>query len=383
MSGGATQDHAERGAAVSLDVTGLISAVLRGEDVPEHVLARADVEDWSEAAERHGVLPLLAERLQGSAAPEELQRRLRQTAHGRLAEDMALEAGLRALLAALDAAGIPALLMKGTPLAYTHYARPDLRPRLDTDVLIPVDRRDRTDRALRALGYTTEPQPGASYVMYQRTYVAVREGLPDHVVDVHWRLANPEVFGNVLTFEEMSVGAVSLPALGPAARALSDLHALLVACVHRVAHHYDEDRLIWLYDIHLLASRLPPAAWAQFTALSAERHVAAICRVSLRKTADRFGTHIPQFVMAEELGTARPAEVTARYLTSNRSRLRLMLEDLRVLPTWTDRWRLVREHAFPPSAYMREVYAPASGLPLPWLYLRRIVHGARKWLARW
>ena len=44
-------------------------------------------------------------------------------------------------------------------------------------------------------------------------------------------------------------------------RGLSPVHALLVACIHRVAHHRGTERLIWLLDIHLLASRLEEREW--------------------------------------------------------------------------------------------------------------------------
>ena len=39
----------------------------------------------------------------------------------------------------------------------------------------------------------------------------------------------------------------------------------------------------------------------------------------------------------------------------------------------------MREHLFPSSAYMRQVYAPSSRLPLPVLYALRIVRGMWGW----
>ena len=44
--------------------------------------------------------------------------------------------------------------------------------------------------------------------------------------------------------------------------------------------------------------------------------------------------------------------------------------------------RLMAQHMFPSADNMRTVYAPASGAPLTWLYARRVVRGALKWLAR-
>ena len=37
---------------------------------------------------------------------------------------------------------------------------------------------------------------------------------------------------------------------------LAPVNALVLACIHRLAHHQGRDRLVWLYDIHLLAGRL-------------------------------------------------------------------------------------------------------------------------------
>jgi hypothetical protein len=60
----------------------------------------------------------------------------------------------------------------------------------------------------------------------------------------------------------------------------------------------------------------------------------------------------------------------------------VVLDDLRTLSRWRDRWRLVREHAFPPATYMRRVYALSSAAPLPLLYARRLLRGGRKWLKK-
>jgi hypothetical protein len=60
----------------------------------------------------------------------------------------------------------------------------------------------------------------------------------------------------------------------------------------------------------------------------------------------------------------------------------VLMADLRALGSWTHRWQLVKEHVFPPAQYMRDVYAPSSRAPLSFLYARRALVGARKWLSR-
>ena len=49
--------------------------------------------------------------------------------------------------------GVPALILKGTALAYSTYRHPHLRPRADIDLLVPEDRRGAARAALAGLGY--------------------------------------------------------------------------------------------------------------------------------------------------------------------------------------------------------------------------------------
>lgn len=338
---------------------------------------------WQEAGDQ-GVAPLVAAALAASPdAPAALRGVARERTHRLIAADLLREAELQELLAALAAASVDALLIKGALLAYTHYPRPDLRPRLDTDLIIPAARRSVAHDVLVALGYEPDVQASGDCVLHQRAYVKRLHDAPVHVVDVHWRLANPEVFRHVLSFEQMASCAVAIPALGAAARGLSDVHALLVSCVHRVAHHFDDDRLIWLYDIHLIARRLEAEAWTRFAALAVERRVAAVCRAGLQKAIERFATPVPAWVCRQLAPDAVPGgEVTAAYLTRKRPHVKVVMDDLRALPTWTDRGRLMFDYAFPPVEYMRKIYAPASTTPLVWLYARRMLFGAGKWLAR-
>jgi hypothetical protein len=364
----------------------LLVGILRG-DLAAGVLDRVDPAALARVAVQHGVLPMISERLAAlRPVPEPLRQYLRREAGRHAAMDLLREAELRPLLTALSRAPVAALLMKGAQLAYSHYSRPDLRPRVDTDVLIPEPSLPAIRGVLARLGYEPAGQVSGRFVSSQESYVKWSGMLPLHVVDVHWRIANPQAFTGVLSYQDLSATAVDVPRLGPAARGLSDVHALLVACLHRVAHHFDSDRLIWLYDIHLLSSSLDDGRWDTFVDLALSRRVAGVCRQSLARTHSAFDTAIPSRVLAALTEAAgRDAEPTARYLAAGAiggRQVDVLVADLRALRSWTNRWRLVREHAFPPARYMRDVYAPSSRAPLPLLYARRALLGARKWLIR-
>jgi hypothetical protein len=362
-------------------LTGLLAAALGGDASAAAQLARLDPGVVCGAANHHGILPLLADRIPSwPALPESFRSRLQDEASRHLAADLGREAELRQCLTALDRAGITALVMKGAHLAYRYYARPDLRPRIDTDLLVSPDARHDVDRTLVAAGYVRRAEMSGELVTSQAMYVKRQGNAVLHAVDVHWRVANPQVFAGVLALDELSRDAERLPTLGPTARGLSPVHALLMACVHRVAHHYDTDCLIWLYDIHLIASDLNAGEWRSFVSLARDRSVVAVCRQGLASAQEAFGTTWPALVDAE--GTALGSEPTAAYLSGDRRLAGHLWLDLRALPSWSRRWQLVKEQVFPPARYMRDVYAPASMAPLPVLYTRRVLHGARKWLAR-
>jgi hypothetical protein len=366
-----------------VEIVNLLAELLRGDRVDRERLVACHAETLCHHAELHGVLPLIADRLHDEdGVPMRLRSMLCERARREMVADLLRESGLKQVLVALARAGVTPLLMKGGQLAYTHYPRPELRPRADTDVLIRESDRRAVDAALTDLGYRPDGQTSGKLVSYQASYVKGGQGAVFHVVDVHWKIANPQAFADVLSYAELADSAVPIRREGLSALGLCDIHSLLVACVHRVAHHLDSAELRWLYDIDLIVRRFGRAEWERFMALAAERGVRAVCRRSLEQTARWLRTDVPDYVWEDlRLSASTGGELTARYLAS-RAPAAEVIDDLRALTTWADRWLLLREHCFPPATYMRNVYAPSSAVPLPLLYAWRVVHAARRWLVK-
>jgi Uncharacterised nucleotidyltransferase len=364
----------------------LLAKILRGESTAA-LVSQSSPAALCDDAREEGVLPIVADVLGGRGdIPAALRAALRTEASRLAAIDLIQERELYELIAALDGAQAGAILMKGAQLAYTHYRRPDLRTRVDTDILIPDRARERVREVLATLGYAHTGHVSGPKVMSQACYVKRRGQVAIHTVDVHWRLANPHLFAETFSYDELAAASQPVLPLGPAARGLSDVHALLLACVHRVAHHFDSERLIWLYDIHLIASRLEEVAWTEFAKLAVDRGVASICLRGLQRTCGVLDTPVPPAVLlALEARSREAKEASATYMTPSardRPDVHVLTSDLRALPTWTDRWRLLHDHMFPSAAYMRDVYAPSSRAPLSVLYATRALRGARRWLVR-
>jgi hypothetical protein len=298
------------------------------------------------------------------------------------AADVLGQREVESVLEALAAGGVRPLLLKGTPLAHSIYETSSLRPRFDTDLLVRRQDMDAVVGIMSSRGYARPRQVTGELVMHQIDFARRDHRGVSHVYDFHWKLANRQVFANVLSFDELDRDALAVPGLGPHARTVSRVHALLLACIHRVAHHKEDERLIWLYDIHLLAERLSPEQLRAFGMLAAERAVSTVCADGLAAARGWFHTRPSDVV---EWLTARSAEVSepsAAFLRGTAGPMGGLLSDLETLPDWTSRARLLYEHAFPSPTYMTGKYRVSSRAWLPALYTHRIVRGAWRWLRR-
>jgi hypothetical protein len=156
---------------------------------------------------------------------------------------------------------------------------------------------------------------------------------------------------------------------------------LLVACVHRVAHHGDADDVLWLFDVYLLARPFTPREWDAFVALASARKMRAVCARTLSLARDAFGG-IDLERIAVLSAPAASSEPSAAFLGGGLRRVDILREDLAATPGWRSRLALLREHLFPPAAFMYDRYGMQSRIALPWLYVHRIVSGLPKWFRR-
>lgn len=331
------------------------------------------------AAADHGVTALLATAPAVEFWPDRVRSALNRVRRVEAAREAIRREELIRLLADLAGTGVRALLLKGAQIAYTHYPRPWLRPRLDTDLLVAPGDRARTDTVLRGLGYRPGTHFNGELVTHQFQYErSDRYGFTD-LIDLHWKVANPHVFAEAFTFEELELNARPIGVLGANAHGLSDAHAFVLACVHRVAHHDNSDRLIWLYDIHLLASAMTPECREEIADLAGVKRLRAVCAHGITCAQARFGTAVPQDWLHRLRAASRANEPTAAFLQNGRTKTDILRSDLRTLRGWRPKLRLIREHLFPPVAYMRRAYNFTSPLFLPFAYVDRVVTGIGKW----
>lgn len=304
----------------------------------------------------------------------ELGERLAVRARSVAGLELARHAELTRVLAMLEDARIEVLLLKGTALAYWLYPAPHLRECGDLDLLF--ESRAEAERAatlLEEVGYELVYVPGElSYEMPCRRAGGVGLGVE---VDMHWKLVNAPVFADVLTFEELYSTSIPVPRVAPSARGLSPVHALLHAAINRAMnlHTGVGDRLVWLYDVHLLARELQPDGWQELVALCKARGMSGVCDEALCAAEAAFGAGAPAKVRTALWEQRTREALDARRLSDWRY---MQTRNLAALPDARTRARWLWQRAAPSREQLRARYgANEDQWRLLW---RRLQGGLRK-----
>ncbi len=360
-----------------------LCTALRGER-PPWPESEGAADRFMERSAYHGVQALLHQHMgagQGAKLgwPEAVLEACRQQAIAQAMWEMRHERLLKQVLARLSAIGVRPVLFKGTALAYGLYPAPFLRTRGDSDFIVPPQERARATEALEALGFERGPGPGGEFISYQACYSRQEPDGTLHALDLHWRINNSELLSKLFAYEELRQQAQALPGLGTDALAVGPVHALMLACMHRISHkhhpyhvggtaYYGGDRLIWLYDIHLLLEALSPPQQGELAELAERKGLRAVCLEGIELARARFHTRVPD-ALREALASTGPAEPTADYLSG--TALYQQWADFRAIGGARNKLRFMAEVLFPPASYMRQKYPDADQRLLPWLYLRR------------
>ena len=278
----------------------------------------------------------------------------------------------------LQAAGLKSLSIKGFPLSYTLYPEPHLRLFSDIDLLFPDhESADKAWNLLAGMGYARPVTTSGKFISHQFSCYRTGTSGFSFALDLHWRVNNHYFFSNALTFEELDSSSIPLPGLAPGMRTLSPVYAMVFACMHRIAHIPDEksDRLVWLYDIHLLAESFNEDQWSCFIDLAGRKKLSSVCRDGLLAGKKSFNTRLPDDVLEklQREGTNDPIQPAA--LTST---WKYQLVNFQAMPGWTERFCMLQEHLFPPADYMLAKYKTSKKWLLPFFYLKRIITGLTK-----
>ena len=351
----------------------------RGECSAADAVARHGAEAVLAACEHEGVVSLvhtrLSEGVAGTPVPSGLLEPLALRARRCAARSLLCQAEARRIQQALSAAGIGGLWLKGIALGHWLYPSMHLRDVADIDLLLPDHATTlRAAQVLAPLGYALpNPHIAGDLVVHELLAWSQRAQLE---LDLHWDLSNAALFADRIAWQALRADAQPLPALGPGAMGLSAAHALVHACIHRAINHLTrrENRLRWLYDIHLLWDGMPADAREHAVLLAVEAGAADATVSALDAVAERFGTVVETMTLdrlriaagSEKVGTRRLRRWSYFQWSSWR----------RLGPVRGLRW--VRQLLVPDFAHLQVRYG-SDGAGRGRILLRRLGDGVRRW----
>ena len=350
-------------------------------DWPENTAASTN--DFLEDITAQGLAPLLWNQIGGRKGavgwPHDIQTGLHSRVLHETAAELRLQVELTALLHSFTKAGIRPLLLKGTPLSYTLYPAPGMRPRCDTDILIPESARAKTAEIMERLGYKALHEASVDLINSQMCYGSSQNAGLFNSFDIHWMVSNNDRrFSRLFNYERLAARAVNIPELGPDSWCPGRVDALILACFHRAGHFsHGGDKLIWLYDIHLLSEALSHEEATAFCRTAAELKIVRICTDALCTARSWFGTTLSP-PLESLLQQSPEDEFTTVYLQPGRAAgiKNKAVMDLKELSTWRQRLHYLLQNLFPPAQYMLWRYNTGHKTALPLLYLRRLMQGA-------
>lgn len=270
--------------------------------------------DWDgllSLAELHGLLPLLAQRVENCETLSPLisagfRQRLREKRCAQILSNLSMMAELFRLSDRFEKAGIETVAVKGPTLAAQAFGDTSLRQYSDLDFVVRHEAVLRAMQVMGSAGFVTEIPPhmaAAGRVPGQFLFVSRERNL---IVELHTE-RTLRYFPRPLPLNDFFARRVRIPLEGREVAAFSAEDTLSFICVHGSKHLWE--RLMWVADVAALVSR--PGSFGWYRALATAKETGSECMVhlGLRLAMDALKTPLPK-----EIREAVVADNTARKL---------------------------------------------------------------------
>jgi len=344
---------------------------------------------WSRI-DYHGICVLLhAANAQFHDWPKELKSRIAEEARLAGLWEFTHGAALANLLEALDQAGIEAVLMKGTALAYSVYHEPSARRRGDSDLLIQPSKLEQARNIFSQCNWHRDAQIHG--VNHQECWLHKSAAHFEHSVDLHWEPSDRAVLQSVLKPDDFFEHKRPLLRLCSNAwradPALTIIHEVINQKWHEAHGYWTEHghirgarRLIWSLDFGLLTDELDQQDWERLKNLCNDRGIGPLVAEALRGAASDLGTQMPESHIVELESMELRAEIATFFATSDS--LTEFWLNLRSASSWKERARMIRKRGLPPREYLLTKYPAQAGWPTLLLQGRLLLETAGRVLRK-
>lgn len=290
---------------------------------------------------------------------------------------------LLSVIDALDAAGVEAVLMKGTALAYSLHHEPATRRRGDTDLLVRPRDRIKTREILKSLGWYRKDDPHGLY--YQEGWLWDAAGFFVHAIDLHWEPSDRPVLQGILPLEAFFADRRPIPRLHKAARrpepVIMIIHATINQKWHAIHGYHSESgrlasprRLIWSVDLDLLCQSMQSDDWARLEAHCSAHGVGPLVAEALEGMQDDLCNESPQSILTAL--RAKPLDNDLSGYFAKPDSLNQFWIDLRKADSFEKKSKLLKTRALPPREHLLEKYPAAANWPTILLQARMLIETA-------
>jgi hypothetical protein len=291
---------------------------------------------------------------------------------------------LSEILPLFQSEGIRVLVMKGAALAHSIYPDPALRYSDDIDILVHPDDYFRACGLLERSGYSPEDnlfkfdpanqshiELGFSYYDRKKKYLPL---------ELHRDLHYCVRFNSRAEIAGLFEHAVRVEGPGFSFEAFHPVEALIHVSLHWALHHPNIFRLIWVYDIFLLARVLDhPSQWTRLQARSVEMHGRLAVERCLRLAQFWTGLRLPagfdDFSAWPRVDTLEEGMLD-HALRWKKNAVSTFKYYWPVASSFSEKARCLIRILFPSRSYMRITCPPSRPWLLPLSYMRRWM----KWL---
>lgn len=368
-------------------LTEWFSGLLLGEPKARPPASEQEWQSWLKFVEWHGMSSLIFTLLRSveadSQPPTEIYATLRQAYFANAARIMVRRSQLEALVRQLGTEEIEAVVLKGAAFGETIYSDVLQRPSADIDILVSKETYERARKIILQNGYDSKRGERTREMDWvcQEDFIPVgKDNDRKHVVELHWGLSSHVQILNEIDTLSLMRQAVKVSELNHSMLVLHPVHALIHTCVHLLYTHINELRLIWLYDIHLLAQSIEKLeTWPETVEQSQQWHGRLALKYCLELANKWFGTSFPEQIRDLNYKPAGRQEielfnlVVYQFKHSQREGwVRRHLFQLSHL-NGRDKFNYLRNRLFPNRREIEAGYPRLRFWPGPLIYLGRLV----------
>jgi hypothetical protein len=246
------------------------------------------------------LLPLVYHRMRGLGLDDPLMGRLKGVYRFEWYRTHALLHCTSPVVAALQAAGVDTLMLKGVPLLFSYYRNHALRPMADIDVLVPPGQVRRAMAVLQAEGWRRLEKASDDDIRYRHSML--HHNAAGDEIDLHWHGLFETC--NDAADRAFWEGARPLDFAGVATLQPDPALLLLHLIVHGVRYN-PEPPARWIADaITLLQADGLEAEgerldWARFLGFARSQRLTNRLRLGLEHIARQYAAPVPAEVLRE------------------------------------------------------------------------------------